>query len=54
LQLPVRGDRATLLHGGWAFLRTQPTDMRTRFYGLFAATRTLTGADPLSGRLIIF
>ena len=45
---------ATLPHGVRVFLCTQATDMRKSFDGLIAATKTLIGADPLSGHLFVF
>jgi len=45
---------ATLPLGVRVFLCTQATDMRKSFDGLIAATKTLIGADPLSGHLFVF
>jgi len=45
---------ATLPLGVRVFLCTQTTDMRQSFDGLIAATKTLIGADPLSGHLFVF
>ena len=39
---------------GAVFLRTEPTDMRKSFDGLFGMVREFLGQDPLSGHLFLF
>jgi transposase len=36
------------------YVAAEPVDLRRGFDGLAAATRSLTGADPLSGHLFVF